>query len=454
MRREERAKSVSRAVRVGLVCLVPALSLLLSLLVTRPALAAGQLAGQLNIQLEAEAGVRSDGNYAQRTTPVDPTGSEPLSSRQQSFGRGGFNLNLSYVLRRWELALVYSPFYEAGFQNRDFAGLTHRLNLSLSGNLSARTTLRLSERLLSSPTLELFGPTLGDTVVSPRTGRQLFQDFDAEIDSDLTRRTVLFLGADEFLRTFKEPGLVDSRGAGGRAGLRFHLDEERQVELKAGASSYAFGPGRSANVAVVTAAYSKVFERDSAVRLELGGFSVTSQGGQVGPVAGSQRELRSQGLQGVLDLTHERERFRYNASLRHGVAPGVGIGRPVVLDNLVLGVSTVGRRVTVGLSGSAARSQDFQNAVDRQTTAGSGRSSDRRLVDFVAGNLDASWNFTDWGRLHGGYSRIWQSSRIAAFDTVAYNRYFLGLALQIYHTGEKPENPAEQGGLNVKPHTP
>ena len=211
MRREERAKSIPRAVKVGLVCLVPALSLLLSLLIARPA----QAAGQLNMQLEAEAGVRSDGNYAQRTTPVDPTGSEPLSSRQQSFGRGGFNLNLSYVLRRWELAMVYSPFYEAGFQNRDFAGLTHRLNLSLSGNLSARTTLRLSERLLSSPTLELFGPTLGDTVVSPRTGRQLFQDFDAEIDSDLTRRTVLFLGADEFLRTFKEPGLVDSRGAGG-----------------------------------------------------------------------------------------------------------------------------------------------------------------------------------------------------------------------------------------------
>lgn len=177
------------------------------------------------------------------------------------------------------------------------------------------------------------------------------------------------------------------------------------------------------------------------------------QGSQAGQAGGSQRELRSQGIQGVLDLTHERERFRYNASLRHGVAPGVGIGRPVVLDNLVLGVSTVGRRVTVGLSGSAARSQDFQNAVDRQTTTGSGR-SDRRLVDFVAGNLDASWSFTDWGRLHGGYSRIWQSSRIAAFDTVAYNRYFLGLALQIYHTGEKPENPAEQGGLNVKSHTP
>jgi hypothetical protein len=419
------------------------LGLALSLL-AQPARAAGQL----NVQLEAEAGVRNDGNYAQRTNPENPADTGVLSSRQQSFGRGGFNLNLSYVLKRWQLAMVYNPFYEAGFKSREFAGLTHRLNLALAGNLSERTTLRLSERLLSTPTLELFGPTLGDTVVSPRKGRQLFQDFDAEIASNVTRRTVFFVGADQFIRSFEEPGLVDSRGVGGRTGLRFHLDEEREVELKAGAASYRFGPGRSANVALATVAYSKVFVRDSEVRLVLGGFSVTSQTG------GNQRELRSQGLQGGLDLTHQRERFRYNASLHHGIAPGVGIGRPVVLDNVVLGVSTVGRRLTVGLSGSAARSQDFQGASavsNRPTGANRG---DRRLVDFVAGNLDASWSFADWGRLHGGYSRIWQSSRIAAFDTVAYNRYFLGLALAVYRTGERPENPAEQGGLNVKPHTP
>jgi hypothetical protein len=102
------------------------------------------------------------------------------------------------------------------------------------------------------------------------------------------------------------------------------------------------------------------------------------------------------------------------------------------------------------LSGSAARSQDFENAAARQTTG----SSDRRLVDFVAGTVDASWSLADWARLHGGYSRIWQSSRIAAFDTVAYNRYFLGLAVEVYRTGEKPKKPSEQGGLNVEPHTP
>jgi hypothetical protein len=433
MWRRERALSKAAAVALP-VSLASAL-----LFLARPA------AAQLDVRLEADLGVRSDGNYTSQSAPASPTDRGVLASREQAFGRGGLNLSLSYLRPRFELAMLYNPFYEAGFENRDFAGLTHRLNLGLVGTLSQRSTLRLSERLLSSPTLDLFGPTLGDTVVSPRRGRQLFQDFDAELDSNLTRRTVFFLGADQFIRTFEEPGLIDSRGVGARAGLRFHLDEEREIELKAGGSSYRFGPGRSANVALATVSYAKVFERDSTVRVELGGFSVTSQAGE------DQRELRSRGLQGVLDLTHQRERFRYNASFRHGVAPGVGIGRPVVLDNLVLGVSTVGRRATVGLSGSAARSQDFENA-DRGTAGFA--SSDRRLVDFVAGTVDASWSLADWARLHGGYSRIWQSSRIAAFDTVAYNRYFLGLAVEVYRTGEKPKNPSEQGGLNVEPHTP
>jgi hypothetical protein len=79
-------------------------------------------------------------------------------------------------------------------------------------------------------------------------------------------------------------------------------------------------------------------------------------------------------------------------------------------------------------------------------------------VDFAAGNFEASWSFGDRGRLHGGYSRIWQRSDLAGFGNVSYNRFFLGLALAIYSTGETPVIPGEQGvqqGVqNGEPHTP
>jgi hypothetical protein len=405
-------------------------------------------AGQLDVRLEADAGARSDGNYVQRA-PDDGTNRGGLVSRQQGFGRGGFNLDLAYAVRRFNLALTYNPFYEAGFENRDRAGVTHRLSLGASAALSQRSSLHLSERLLSSPTEELFGPTLPATVVVPREGRQLLQDFDAEIDSDLTRKTVLFIGADQFLRTFGDLALADSRGVGARAGLRFHLSPERDLEVKAGGSAYRFGPGRSADVALATVAYARTSARGDSARLELGGFTLSAQPGD------NARAERSTGLQGVLDLGYQRgehARLRWNASLRHGVAPGVGIARPVVLDNAVVGVTTVGRRVTVGVSASGARSRDFQElqGVDRPASA----AGDRRLVDFAAGTLEASWSFSDWGRLHGGGSRIWQSSRAAAFDNVSYNRFFLGLAVAIFRTGERPENPGEQGELHVESHTP
>jgi hypothetical protein len=430
------------------LCLVPALFLL-----ARPA-----RAGQLAVDLEAEAGVRNDGDFAERNTATSPA----VPARPQSFLRGGFNLNLSYLLRRWQLAMTYSPYYETGFGgatngsgNAEMAGVTHRLDLGLTGELSPRSTFHLSERLVSSPILDLFVPTLGEPVVTPREGRQTSQDSEAEFAWAADRRTSVFVGANQFLRSFADPQLIDSRGVGGDTGLRFAVGPETGVEVKLGADEYDFGLGRKATVALATTSYSHLFARGSALRLELGGFSVSAE------AAAAQRSLRSQGLEATFDVSRQRERFRYDASFRHGVAPGVGIGRPVVLDNLVLGVSTLGRQITVGLTGSAARSQDFENAVDVAGTSGGSSGSGgmapspgHRLLDSVAATLDVSWTWSDGGRLHGGYSRIWQSSQVAAFDTIAYNRYFLGLALAVYRTGGKPSSPAEQGGSNVQPHTP
>jgi hypothetical protein len=449
MVREKKGWSMAGAEWLRL-CLVPTLFLL-----ARPT-----QAGQLAVDLEAEAGVRNDGDFAERTAATGPT----VPARPQSFWRGGINLNLSYLLRDWQLAMTYSPYYEAGFgggannaahnngsANGDMAGLTHRLDIGLTGELSPRSTFHLSERLLSSPILDLFAPTLGDTVVTAREGRQTSQDSDAELAWTASRRTSVFVGANQFLRSFADPQLIDSRGVGGDTGLRFAVGPETGIEVKLGADEYDFGLGRKATVALATTSYSHLFARGSAVRVELGGFSVSAE------AAATQRSLRSDGLEATLDVSRQRQRFRYDASFRHGIAPGVGVGRPVVLDNLVLGVSTVGRQITVGLSGSAARSQDFENAVDVGGSGGSGSlavNPGRRLVDFVAGTLDVSWSFSQGGRLHGGYSRIWQSSQVAAFDTIAYNRYFLGLALAVYRTGGKPSSPAEQGGSNVQPHTP
>jgi len=415
-----------------------------ALLLLAPTAPPAFAAGQLRVLLEAEAGARSDGNYDVR----DTTGAAATTG-SRSTGRGGFNLNLSYALRRLDLALEYSPFYEQDLNRREgtdsLSGLTHRLNLAANAALSERSRLHLSERLLSSPTFTLYGPTLGETVVAPRRGNELYQDFDSELDTDLTRRTAFFLGASESLHRFADPALSDSRGVGGRTGLRFQLDAERNLEIKAVASSFRF-TGLTSDVVEATAALAKIFGHGSALRLELGGFAVRSQ------PAADRPSLTSNGVEGDFQLTHQRERLRWDGELRHGIAPGVGIGRPVVLDSAVVGVSTLGRRTTVGLSASAARSRDFANLAQLQSAEE--QRSDRRLVDFVAATLDASWSFADRGRLHGEVSRVWQTSSLAAFDNVSYNRYFLGIALAVYKTGETPLHPASQGGLDVEPHTP
>ncbi|MEA2690846.1 MAG: hypothetical protein QOJ16_233 [Acidobacteriota bacterium] len=418
-------------------------------LFAQPALAAGQL----RVLLEADAGVRSEGNYVPRNAPLNADGT--LRSQSVLFGQGGFNLNLSYALPRLELALIYNPFYEGTLNHKDtgtISGVSHRLSFGLTGQLSRRSVLRLSERLVSSPTLELFGPTLPDTVAVPRRGNQLIEETDAELDTDITRSVVFLVGGNAFVRNFDDPALENSRGAEGRTGLRFHIDEQRDAEIRAATAFYRLGAGRSAHVTTGTAGYRTTYARGNSLHLEIGGFTLSSQ-----EVAGVPRQRQS-GVQGLIDLSRQGQLYRWNASYSHGVSPGAGIGRPVVLDDAVLGVTTVGRRLNMGLSVNGARSNDFENR-NRVTPLPVGSAgNDRRLVDFAAGTFEASWSFGDRGRLHGSYSRIWQRSDLPGFGNLSYNRFFVGLALVIYSTGETPVIPGEQGvqqgAQNGEPHTP
>jgi hypothetical protein len=114
----------------------------------------------------------------------------------------------------------------------------------------------------------------------------------------------------------------------------------------------------------------------------------------------------------------------------------------VTADNGFAGISTVVRRnLTLGLDGSASRQRDLQD--DRLDAADPER--DRALTEFAAGTARFGWTFSPAFRLDGGYSRVWQRSRVAEFANLSYSRYFLGLAVRLYSTGETPVEPADLG---------
>jgi hypothetical protein len=83
------------------------------------------------------------------------------------------------------------------------------------------------------------------------------------------------------------------------------------------------------------------------------------------------------------------------------------------------------------VDGNGARQRDLDAAVSEP------------LTEFAAGTLRLSWGFTPDLRLTGGYSRVWQRSRVQLFDDLSYDRYFIGLAFRIYRTGENPRAPEE-----------
>ena len=106
---------------------------------------AGAQQGRLNVVLEAEAGVRNDGNYGEQQ--------DTALRQDRTLGRAGFNLQLSYALERLSLALGYSPSYDWGLNNDSsgISGTTHRLDFGLVGDLNRQLRLNVRENLLSTP---------------------------------------------------------------------------------------------------------------------------------------------------------------------------------------------------------------------------------------------------------------------------------------------------------------
>jgi len=66
-------------------------------------------------------------------------------------------------------------------------------------------------------------------------------------------------------------------------------------------------------------------------------------------------------------------------------------------------------------------------------------------VEALAGTARLSWSFSRVATLNGGYSYIRQDSQVEPFEDLSYSRYFLGLALQLYRSGEEPRDPAHAG---------
>jgi hypothetical protein len=390
-------------------------------------------AGELRVLLEGVAGLRSDGNYLQSAEPVPTTSGEARQARQHTVARGGLNLDLGYHRPRLDFALGYSPTYEESLRNRDLNGVTHRLRLGMTGNLSRRTTLSLSERLIASPNLELVAITPTDvpeTMAVPRRGDELIHRADAGLTVEITPHTSYLLSVENMVRTFSAAGLVDSNTIGASAGFGFHRSERSEVQVLAGASRFDFRGVRTADVATGTIAYRRTTGRDSHFRIEGGAFTVTAT-----DLATGIAEARRSGVRGEIGWNALRERWSWSAGYRHDVAPGIGLGRPVLVDDAFAGIGTVGRRASLGLDVNASRSRDLGTRI-----------AVRPLTEFAAATLHASWAFTDWGRLDGGVSRIYQRARVPGFDNLSYSRFFLGVALRLYSRGVAA-GPPDQGGL-------
>lgn len=423
--------------------------------VTFPPLARPAGAGELRVTLDAEAGVRSDGNYGQ----VAQTGEEVES---QDLARGGFNLNLSWnQLDRWQAALGYSPSYERSLDDSSISGTAHRLDLALRGDLTRLMSLQIRDRLLSSPNLDLYQPVVaGEPVAVPRRGDQLLHSLDVSLNHEITRRFALVGGADTSQRRFEDPALIDSDTLGGRLGAVWRWTEEHTFEAIASAGTFSYENGRESDVRTAGLGYERPLGRNVRLSLEAGAFwvEVTDPGRAVlvpapadptdpidptdpadpaGPSGAAVEEESKTGWRGGFRFSQQLQLFGWSAGYRHDVAPGYGIGRESVVDNGFVGVATgIGRRLTFGLDANASR----QREVDDTNADTSGRE-----LEFAAGTARLSWAVLPSLRLTGGYSRIWQSSKVEPFEDLSYDRYFLGLAFRIFSTGEAPRLPDELG---------
>lgn len=422
-------------------------------------LAAPASAGDLRVILEADGGVRNDGNY-DRIERVDEPGVEEA---EENLARAGFNLRLSYELPRWTLALGYSPSYEWVLDDADVNGTTHRLDFGLTGAVSRRLRMSIRERLLSSPGLDLYQPFLAaEPMALTRRGDQLTHALDVGLEQDLTRRAVLLLGAGHTLRTFESEDLSDTETLLARIGVGFQPREDRRFDLLATAGRYDFGDRRrfsrdftdsEADVQTLGIGWQQPFFRDGRFRIEAGLFSVDStrtflvipdpadpeEEPEPVPVV---EELEQTGWRGALELSRQLQVFGWSLGYRHDVSAGVGLGRATEVDNAFAGLSAnVGRRLILGLDANLSRHQDLES--DARDAAVLPVLEDG-VIESAAGTARFSWGFSTIARLNGGYSRIWQESRVEPFEDLSYSRYFLGLALQIFRTGEEPRDPARQ----------
>jgi hypothetical protein len=395
-------------------------------------------AGELRVLLEGETGVRNDGNLQQ-------VGSEAgLNPQAQNVARAGLDLQLSYNAReRFDLALGYSPSYERSLDDARLAGATHRLDLGLRTALTRRTDLDVRERLLSTPGLDLYAPVVTQqTFAATQRGRELFHSLDAVLKDRVTPRTTLELGLNHSLRRYSLGGLSDARTVGGTLGASVNFDRERAFEVNAGVQRFTWENDNESNVETLLAAYTHPIGRSTRLRLEGGAFHVEQlQNGHRVPLGGSQGSGTKTGWRGGVELSRQQPLVQWNVGYRHDVAPGYGVERAVAVDNGFLGVSThFGHTLTLGLDGNASRQRDLESGVSTGVTGASGSEP---LTDFAAGTLRFSWAFFPSIQLTGGYSHIWQRSRVKLFDDLSYNRYFLGLAFRIYRSGEKPRAPEE-----------
>ncbi|HEX3126056.1 MAG TPA: hypothetical protein VH394_01905 [Thermoanaerobaculia bacterium] len=412
--------------------------------------------------LDAEAGVRSDGNYAQ----VENLERADVQS-DESIARSGFNLRLSYELPRMLLALGYSPSYEWVLDNGGVNGTTHRLNLGLTGNVTRRLKLNVRERLVSSPNIDLYAPfDQPETIAVTRRGDQLSHALDVSAAQEITRRTSVLLGATHTLRTFESGDLADTETLSGRAGLGFQLAPDRRLDITATQGTYDFGDGRSsgdvglrrlgrngeADVQTLSLGWSQDFLREGQFRVEAGVFSVDSQrivalGSDVEgqPLEEVRVEEEDTGWRGAVNLSRRLELFDWNLGYRHDVSAGAGFGRAVQVDNAFAGVSTrIGRSLTLGLDANGSRHQDLS---DEGTDPNDPllQPERARLIEALAGTARFNWHFSQVAALNGGYSYIKQDSQVEPFEDLSYSRYFLGLALQLYRSGEEPRDPADAG---------
>ena len=433
------------------------------LALTLAALAAPASAGDFRVILDAEGTVRSDGNYGQ-VQQLDEPGlpGDEEDEGEENVARAGFNLRLSNQLPRWLLALNYSPSYEWVLDKSEVHGTTHRLDFGVSGNLTRRLSLQVRERLLSSPGLDLYSPYLtGEPIAVTRRGDQLTHALDVGLAQTLTRRTSMLLGVAHTLRTFEEQDLSDTETLSASIGVGTELAEGRRLDFVATAGNYDFGdrqrPGlggdlseQGADVQTLGVAWRQPFFRDGGFRAEAGVFALDStrtllipdpvDPENTEPVEVNQ-DFERTGWRGGLSLSRQLELIGWNVGLRHDVSAGVGLGRSTEVDNAFAGLSAnIGRQLVLGLDGSFSRYDDLANDADSDVVL----VSEDRILESAAGTARFSWGFSSIARLTGGYSRVWQESRIAPFEDLSYSRYFVGLALQLYRSGDEPQDPASQ----------